>query len=80
VSQGKKGKATGAQVVSINKAFLTKVLPRMSLGKRMGSRLSGGLKRLGHASIVMTMDTYGHLFPRNDNGTELAAAASALLA
>jgi integrase len=30
--------------------------------------------RLGHASIVMTMD--GHLFPRNDDGTELAAAAA----
>jgi len=25
----------------------------------------------------MTMDTYGHLFPRNDDGSELAAAASA---
>jgi integrase len=37
-------------------------------------------ERLGHASIVMTMDTYGHLFPRNDDGTELAAAANALLA
>ena len=30
-------------------------------------------ERLGHASIVMTMDTYGHLFPRSDNGAELAA-------
>ena len=37
-------------------------------------------ERLGHASILMTMDTYGHLFPRNDDGSELAAAASALLA
>jgi integrase len=51
-------------------------------------KVDGGLElpakvvqeRLGHASIVMTMDTYGHLFPRNDDGTELAAAASALLA
>jgi len=25
----------------------------------------------------MTMDTYGHLFPRNDDGSELAAAAIA---
>jgi len=51
-------------------------------------KVDGGLElpakvvqeRLGHASIVMTMDTYGHLFPRNDDGTDLAAAASALLA
>lgn len=33
-------------------------------------------ERMGHASIVMTMDTYGHLFPRDDDNTlELAAAA-----
>ncbi|MFN7024373.1 MAG: hypothetical protein ACK4QP_07590 [Pseudorhizobium sp.] len=28
-------------------------------------------ERLGHASIVMTMDVYGHLLPRSDDGTEL---------
>jgi integrase len=37
-------------------------------------------ERLGHASIVMTMDRYGHLFPRTDTGAELAAAERALLA
>ena len=50
-------------------------------------RQDGGLElptktvqeRLGHASIVMTMDTYGHLFPRRDDGGELAAAERALL-
>jgi integrase len=31
-------------------------------------------QRLGHAGIVMTLDTYGHLFPRGDDGAELAAA------
>jgi integrase len=35
--------------------------------------------RLGHASIVMTMDRYGHLFPNDDDGSELAAAERALL-
>jgi integrase len=35
---------------------------------------------LGHSSIVMTLDRYGHLFPRGDDRAELAAAASALLA
>lgn len=36
-------------------------------------------ERLGHSSIVITMDTYGHLFPRGDDGKELAAAEAALL-
>jgi integrase len=36
-------------------------------------------ERLGHASITMTMDTYGHLFPRGDDGAELAAAERHLL-
>jgi integrase len=35
---------------------------------------------LGHGSIVMTLDLYGHMFPRGDDQTELAAAARALLA
>lgn len=51
-------------------------------------RVDGGLElppkvvqeRLGHASIVITMDTYGHLFPRGDDGAELADAERALLA
>jgi integrase len=34
---------------------------------------------LGHASIQMTADRYGHLFPRGDDGAELAAAEKALL-
>ncbi len=37
-------------------------------------------ERLGHASIVMTMDVYGHLFPRGDDADEMAAAERALLA
>lgn len=36
-------------------------------------------ERLGHASILMTLDTYGHLFPRGDDSAELAAAEKALL-
>ena len=35
---------------------------------------------LGHSSIVMTLDRYGHLFPRANDRAELAAASSALLA
>ena len=37
-------------------------------------------ERLGHSSIVMTMDIYGHLFPRTDDGAELATAEKLLLA
>jgi integrase len=51
-------------------------------------RVDGGLElplklvstRLGHASIQITADRYGHLFPSTDDGTELAAAERALVA
>lgn len=36
-------------------------------------------ERLGHSSIVITMDRYGHLFPSGDDADELAAAEHALL-
>jgi integrase len=50
-------------------------------------RVDGGLElplklvqdRLGHASITMTADRYGHLFPRGDDRAELAAAEKAFL-
>jgi integrase len=36
-------------------------------------------ERLGHSSITMTFDRYGHLFPRGDDAKELDAAENALL-
>ncbi|TAL34944.1 MAG: site-specific integrase [Phenylobacterium sp.] len=36
-------------------------------------------ERMGHASVVMTSDVYGHLFPTGDDGEEMAAAEQALL-
>src|SRR5262249_33912274 len=50
-------------------------------------KVDGGLElpaktvqhRLGHSSITVTMDTYGHLFPRTDDAKELADAEAALL-
>ena len=36
-------------------------------------------ERMGHSSITVTMDTYGHLFPSGDDGAELAEAERALL-
>ena len=51
-------------------------------------RSDGGLElpakvvqeRLGHSSIMLTLDVYGHLFPRGDNSAELAAAEGSLFA
>jgi integrase len=50
-------------------------------------RVDGGLElplkvvqgRLGHSSVTMTADCYGHLFPRGDDRAELAAAEKAFL-
>lgn len=50
-------------------------------------RAAGGLElppkivqeRLGHSSNLMTMDVYGHLFPRGDDSAEMADAERALL-
>ncbi|MBD9595860.1 site-specific integrase [Ensifer sp. ENS05] len=49
-------------------------------------KVDGGLEltpkavqsRMGHSSIQVTFDTYGHLFPAQDEGAELAAAERAL--
>jgi integrase len=50
-------------------------------------RVDGGLElpakvvqeRLGHSSIMMTMDVYGHLFSRGDDSAEIAEAERAPL-
>jgi integrase len=36
--------------------------------------------RLGHATVSMTADTYGHMFPRVDHTEEMAKAEAALFA
>ena len=55
----------------------------------INSEADGGLglpsmvvqRRLGHSSIMMTMDVYGHLFPRGDyHAEQMGAAERALLA
>jgi integrase len=50
-------------------------------------RVDGGLElplkvvqsRMGHSTIQLTADCYGHLFPRGDDSAELAAAESLFL-
>ncbi|EKF58607.1 tyrosine recombinase XerD [Agrobacterium albertimagni AOL15] len=36
-------------------------------------------ERLGHSTIALTMDLYSHLFPKDDDGSELANAADMVL-
>ncbi len=36
-------------------------------------------ERLGHSSMQMTMDVYGHLFPDTDDGEALAEAERQLI-
>lgn len=50
-------------------------------------KVDGGLEvpakivqqRMGHSTIVITLDTYGHLFPQSDDGDALALGEKALL-
>jgi integrase len=51
--------------------------PKARGGRELPAKVVQGL--LGHSSIVMTLDVYGHLFPRGDDRAELAQAAAALL-
>lgn len=43
----------------------------------LGLNLKEVQGRMGHSSITMTADRYGHLFPRGDDSAELAAAEGA---
>lgn len=45
----------------------------------MGLTLKEVQERMGHASITMTADRYGHLFPKGDMASEVDAAERALL-
>ena len=47
--------------------------------RRAGTATKVVQERLGHANIAMTLDTYGHLFPRGDDGKELAEAELRLI-
>ena len=54
------------------------VNPKSRGGRELPAKEAQGL--LGHSSIVMTLDLYGHMFPPAGDRTELAEAARALLA
>jgi integrase len=46
-------------------------------GRQLPAKVAQEL--LGHSSIVMTMDVYGHMFPRGDDRTELSEQSKRLL-
>jgi integrase len=54
------------------------VNPKSRGGRALPVKVAQSL--LGHSSVVMTLDRYGHLFPDGSDRAELANAASALLA
>ena len=53
------------------------VNPRERGGRQLSAKVAQQL--LGHSSIVMTLDRYGHLFPSGSDRSELAASEQALL-
>ncbi|HLG85127.1 MAG TPA: tyrosine-type recombinase/integrase [Bradyrhizobium sp.] len=65
-----KAKYTGAH--SLRHYFASWCLARPPIG--IGLNLKEVSERIGHASIQITVDTYGHLLPRADESAELAAA------
>lgn len=51
--------------------------PKSRGGRELSPKVAQTL--LGHSSIMMTMDVYGHMFPRGDDRAELASASAALM-
>jgi len=51
--------------------------PKERGGRELSAKVAQHL--LGHGSIVMTLDRYGHLFPSGSDRSELAASSRALL-
>lgn len=72
-----KAKYTGLH--SLRHFYASWLINRLEDGG-LGLPLKVVQERMGHASITMTADTYGHLFPQADHADELAAAERALLA
>jgi integrase len=76
VTKGGKAKYTGLH--SLRHFYASWCINRQEDGG-LGLPLKVVQNRLGHSTIQMTADTYGHLFPSGDDGTELAHAERALL-
>lgn len=62
---------------SLRHFFASWCLNRKPEGRELSPKEVQSL--MGHSSIVITMDTYGHLFPRKSDRDELAQATRSLL-
>ena len=51
--------------------------PRSRGGRELPAKVAQ--KWLGHSTIRMTLDTYGHLFPEGSDRAEVSTSESALL-
>jgi integrase len=75
---GKHGKAKYTGLHALRHFYASWCINRKEDGG-LGLPLKVVQHRLGHSTIQMTADVYGHLFPSGDDGAELAAAQKALL-
>jgi integrase len=84
----KVGKDSNGKVANVAKYPGLHALRHFFASWCINRKIDGGLElpakvvqeRLGHSTIAMTLDIYGHLFPRHDDDSEeLAAAERALL-
>jgi integrase len=71
-------KAKYSGLHSIRHFYASWLINRQSDGG-LGLQAKAVQSRMGHSTITMTFDTYGHLFPREDDADELARAEAALL-
>ena len=76
VTKGGKAKYTGLHAL---RHFHASWCINRKVDGGMGLPIKTVQHRMGHSSIQMTADTYGHLFASGDDGAELAAAERALL-
>jgi integrase len=74
----KKGKAKYTGLHALRHFYASWCMNRTEEGG-LGLPLKTVQERLGHSTIHMTADVYGHLFPSKDDGAELEAAQKALL-
>jgi integrase len=72
------GKAKYSGIHSLRHFFASWCINRIEDGG-LGLPPKTAQERLGHSTIAMTLDVYGHLFPRGDDAHQIDAAEIALL-
>jgi len=74
----KKGKAKYTGLHSLRHFYASWLINPQDLGGQ-GLPPKVVQERLGHSTLAMTTDTYGHLFPRGDDASQLREAERALI-